>query len=268
LFLLHDGSGEVEGYVEFCRRLNEDIACWGIRAQRFEGYAPRNIGIREMAAAYVEKIKKIQPHGPYSLAGWSLGGTIAFEMALQLETIGEEVAFFALIDTMPPRKSTQQEFEFTLQSELKWLSEFLGEDAVMELSGKVKDLETLWQSVVNDLQEKNIDVGSLRRQVPPHVSRVIPNFDRLTLKELIYFYNVNRTFARAYDQYIPAGKLKTPIRFLAAGSANIEKEKEWQNYSIKPLNMIEIDADHFSILKMPQVVQVVEMFKMIKEEKS
>uniref|UniRef100_UPI002457A9D7 thioesterase domain-containing protein n=1 Tax=Nocardia farcinica TaxID=37329 RepID=UPI002457A9D7 len=40
-------------------------------------------------------IRSIPPHGPYHLLGWSLGGHIAHEMAVQLRAEGEEVALLA-----------------------------------------------------------------------------------------------------------------------------------------------------------------------------
>jgi len=47
----------------------------------------------------VSAIRSVQPKGPYHLLGWSLGGTIAHEMARQLENQGEQVKLLALMDT-------------------------------------------------------------------------------------------------------------------------------------------------------------------------
>jgi len=44
----------------------------------------------------------VQPHGPYRLGGWSMGGLVAFEIARRLETAGEEVALLTLVDTAFP----------------------------------------------------------------------------------------------------------------------------------------------------------------------
>ena len=52
-----------------------------------------------MAEHYLAAIRQVQPEGPYQLAGWSFGGTIALEMAQQLQKIGESVAFLGIIDT-------------------------------------------------------------------------------------------------------------------------------------------------------------------------
>src|SRR5690242_590796 len=52
-----------------------------------------------MAEQYLAAIRLVQPEGPYQLAGWSFGGTIALEMAQQLQKSGETVAFLGIIDT-------------------------------------------------------------------------------------------------------------------------------------------------------------------------
>ena len=45
------------------------------------------------AARYLEEVRKIQPEGPYHLAGWSLGGVIAHSMAVLLQAAGESGRF-------------------------------------------------------------------------------------------------------------------------------------------------------------------------------
>jgi thioesterase domain-containing protein len=101
-FFIHDGTGEVQGYMELVNLLPAGYCYWGIRAERTEHFVPRPLTVEEMARSYVEKIKILQPRGPYYIAGWSIGGTIAFEMVHQLEKMGDAVGFFALIDTLPP----------------------------------------------------------------------------------------------------------------------------------------------------------------------
>jgi amino acid adenylation domain-containing protein len=104
LFLVHDGTGQVEGYLEFCSHLPASFNCWGLRMGE-PGITPDpDCRLEELAGLYIEAAKKIQLRGPYNIAGWSLGGTIAFEMARQLEQAGEEVRFLALIDSVPPFK--------------------------------------------------------------------------------------------------------------------------------------------------------------------
>ena len=53
----------------------------------------------------VRMIRSVQPAGPYRVAGWSLGGTMAYEIATQLIGAHEQVEFIAMFDTFCPRSS-------------------------------------------------------------------------------------------------------------------------------------------------------------------
>jgi thioesterase domain-containing protein len=61
--------------------------------------------IEGMATRMVRMIRSVQPAGPYRVAGWSLGGTIAYEIATQLVGAHEQVEFIGLFDTCCPRSS-------------------------------------------------------------------------------------------------------------------------------------------------------------------
>jgi amino acid adenylation domain-containing protein len=53
----------------------------------------------DMAAKYLELVRRVQPEGPYFITGVSFGGVLAFEMAQQLRADGQEVGLVALLDT-------------------------------------------------------------------------------------------------------------------------------------------------------------------------
>jgi thioesterase domain-containing protein len=60
------------------------------------------VSIEDMAAFYVEEIRRKQPHGPYLLGGMCAGGVIAYEMASQLIRSGESVELVAMLDAVVP----------------------------------------------------------------------------------------------------------------------------------------------------------------------
>ncbi|MEV5973466.1 beta-ketoacyl synthase N-terminal-like domain-containing protein [Streptomyces sp. NPDC051921] len=71
--------------------------------------------LRDLAALYLERVRRDQPTGPYRLGGYSFGGNVALEMALQLQAAGEEVETLVLLDSYPPetyvgRHLTDEEF--------------------------------------------------------------------------------------------------------------------------------------------------------------
>jgi thioesterase domain-containing protein len=55
-----------------------------------------------MATDYIARIRNIQPQGPYRLLGWSFGGLVAYEMATQLQHLGETVDQLVLLDSRLP----------------------------------------------------------------------------------------------------------------------------------------------------------------------
>ncbi|HSF38680.1 MAG TPA: amino acid adenylation domain-containing protein [Thermoanaerobaculia bacterium] len=102
LFCVHPVGGEVVAYRELARRLPGQTV-YGLQSP---GKPIEDL--REMAALYVEAVRQAQPEGPYHLAGWSLGGVVAFEMARQLVERGERVDLLALIDTASPGLRSQE----------------------------------------------------------------------------------------------------------------------------------------------------------------
>jgi amino acid adenylation domain-containing protein len=99
LFLVHGAEGNVLLYRNLAAALHDDQPVYGLQARGLDGTQEEPETIERMAAAYVSEIRMVQPHGPYYLGGYCLGGTIALEMAQQLERLGERVAFVALLET-------------------------------------------------------------------------------------------------------------------------------------------------------------------------
>ena len=102
LFLVHDGEGEILLYLNLARRMPDDLAVFGIEPRRLVRVPLAHVSIEDMAAFYVEEIRRKQPHGPYLLGGMCAGGVIAYEMASQLIRSGEEVELVAMLDAVVP----------------------------------------------------------------------------------------------------------------------------------------------------------------------
>ncbi|OAR23477.1 hypothetical protein A8W25_29100 [Streptomyces sp. ERV7] len=101
LFCVHPAGGLAWPYARLVGMLDADRPIYGIQARGITrpDLAPRST--QEMAKDYVEQIRTVQPEGPYSLLGWSWGGRIAHEVAVQLRRAGQEVALLALLDAHP-----------------------------------------------------------------------------------------------------------------------------------------------------------------------
>jgi len=97
LFCVHPAGRTVHGYVHLVRNLGADQPAFGI-----EDCGALDRPISQIASDHLQALRQIQPHGPYHILGWSFGGCVAYEMALQLEQQSETVAFLGLMDTMEP----------------------------------------------------------------------------------------------------------------------------------------------------------------------
>ncbi|NHC45390.1 amino acid adenylation domain-containing protein [Motilibacter sp. K478] len=101
LFCLHPAGGLGWCYVGLLQEIPQDRPVYAVQAQGLDGTATLPASLQEMAADYVRRIRAAQPAGPYHLLGWSVGGVIAHEVAVQLQQAGEQVGLVALLDAYP-----------------------------------------------------------------------------------------------------------------------------------------------------------------------
>lgn len=102
IFCAHPAGGTVFCYADLAAALGPEQAFYGLQQYGLaEGQMPVD-RVEAMAAMYVPAVKARQPQGPYLLAGWSLGGLIAYEMAQQLRAAGDEVGLLAMFDSYAP----------------------------------------------------------------------------------------------------------------------------------------------------------------------
>lgn len=213
VFFIHPVSGEVEGYMDLVNLLPGTFHYWGIRAEGPGHFVPRDLSIEEVAGSYIEKIETLQPHGPYHIIGWSIGGTIAFEMVRRLEEVreGGEGGVLALIDSAPPSVPFVEHHVFIKK---------------------------------NKQQEKNIS---------PPLKRLIPRLEQLGEQEISYYLAVARAFGRARSRYIPGGTIRAAVHFISAGDREIANRGDWNHFCEKPVTFHKVAGDHFSILEAPNV---------------
>jgi amino acid adenylation domain-containing protein len=98
LFLVHPQSGEICSYFHLVRALPEEETVYGLQSVGYDTDEEPLTDVESMARRYVDELRDVAPEGPYRLAGWSFGGNVAFEMAVQLEQAGEEVEFIGILD--------------------------------------------------------------------------------------------------------------------------------------------------------------------------
>jgi len=108
LFCVHDIYGQVLNFRMLAQHLGPDQPVYGLQLAGLDGTETPLARYEDMAARYISEIRLVQPSGPYHIGGYSMGGSIAYEMAQQLRDAGEKVDLLGLFDAFPrygPRRS-------------------------------------------------------------------------------------------------------------------------------------------------------------------
>jgi thioesterase domain-containing protein len=96
VFAVSGHGGDVYALLGFARHLDAAQPVLGVQPPGLDGSPPLT-SVEALARFQIEQIRRVQPHGPYRIAGHCAGGSIAYEVAQQLTAAGEPVELLALI---------------------------------------------------------------------------------------------------------------------------------------------------------------------------
>jgi thioesterase domain-containing protein len=101
LFCLPPASGLAWGFAGLARHIDPGRPLYGLQSRGLiPGRQPAG-SLAEVVAEHTARVREIQPHGPYHLLGYSMGGLAAYDVAVGLQATGEQVALLALLDSFP-----------------------------------------------------------------------------------------------------------------------------------------------------------------------
>ncbi len=98
VYLVHGGGLGVLIFINIVKHLDKNQPVYGLQALGIDGQDEPLDSIEEMAKYYISEILQQNPTGPYSVAGLSAGGLIAFEIAQQLKSMGKKIKLLAVFD--------------------------------------------------------------------------------------------------------------------------------------------------------------------------
>jgi thioesterase domain-containing protein/acyl carrier protein len=110
LFLFPGAAGDAMIWQRLATCLAPGHPLYGLQAVQSDGTSLYILGIQAAAERFLQAIRKLQPHGPYFLVGYSLGGLVAFESARLLSAAGESTAFLGIIDSPAPNSTDRVSF--------------------------------------------------------------------------------------------------------------------------------------------------------------
>ena len=248
LFLVHPGEGEIGYARSLAPWLDADLPLYGLAASGFlAGETPAR-SVEEMAASYVRQIRAVQPQGPYRLAGWSAGGTIAYEMANQLIGADQAVEFLGLIDTRsayrePPelvmadpltaeRAAVTSEFDRSMLS-LAWVPAHTP-DHVREQLGQLAQAGEV---------EAMLACGQRNGLLPAQIGADV----------LLRYLAVRHAIASALRQYALAPIPARIALFTATDEPRQDPSLGWRAAAGPRLTLTPVGGTHYSIMESPWI---------------
>jgi thioesterase domain-containing protein/acyl carrier protein len=248
LFCVHPIGGSALCYVPLARHLGPEQPLYGLEAPGLDGQREPFTSLEAMAAAYLEIIRKVQPEGPYQLAGWSMGGLVVFEMARELLRRGQAVETVALIDswvpTLQPGGGNARLDDTTL---LPGFAMELGRIAGHDFSLSAEELAPLSDEArLTLLGERARSVGALPPGVGPETLRAR--------------FGVYRAHARAFQEYKPGREHPARILLFRPEAGALQAVSGpmggWDTVTQQPPRLIDLPGDHFSVMAEPHVAEL------------
>ncbi|MFL5356299.1 amino acid adenylation domain-containing protein [Archangium sp.] len=238
-FCVHAVGGTVLGYVELARLLGPEQPFYGLQSRGLDGDQEPCGSVEEMAALYIEAIRSVQPRGPYLLGGWSMGGSIALEMARQLQARGEQVDLLALIDS----------YDLT--------------PAVAGLSPEHQEASRLGVLFYRDLlraagQELPVSEEALARMGPEELSGTLEEASKAAASVLGAGVQPLQALRRVFEENLRAAWRYVPPRYegritVFEASESALRAQGGTRFVTTGVDVHALEGDHYSILRGPGV---------------
>jgi amino acid adenylation domain-containing protein len=254
-FCVHGTGGNVLNMRALAMALRPDLPIYCFQDKGLDGSEPFD-NVEEAGRCYVDEIRRVQPHGPYYLAGTCYGGLLAFETARRLEASGEPVASLVLIDTFNPTfvssLSQQERFfgyvRFCIRR-VVWHTRKLSQGPGERLAYISQLRKALLKRMRELAEEKQANLEARMIEAVPHTS-LGDSLSRV----------IHANFV-AQSKFVPKPYGGDALIFRAS-ARNLDPYDDyylgWKSVVRGAIECFEIEGDHMSILEHPAVELIAE----------
>ena len=227
LFLVAGAGAPASAFIPLVRALQPTRPVYGLQARGLEHPGRPDRSIVAMARRNIEHLTTVQPHGPYVLAGHSMGGLVALEMAAQLLDRGESVAHVVQIDSaLTPSLIADLDVDAALPDD----------ELLLDAGGPAQPIRHTTTRQLLGLFLKLPWVG--RR-----------GFDPVT--QWIVFYHRGARMVRKHR----LRRVDTPVTVLCARGST-HRRSWWNAVSTGSVTLVPVPGGHVDVLHAPNVIAV------------
>jgi amino acid adenylation domain-containing protein len=240
LYIVHGAGLNVLLFNALAMNMDTDQPVFGLQAKGLNGVdAPLDV-MEEIAANYIAEIIAKNPDGPYALAGYSLGGIIAYEMAKQLMVAGKEVKMLAMFDTYAEQSTANDPFLKKALKNTIFLAKQIGHSLVLLKEDPKRTIE--YKSLV------------IKRRIIKLFWKLSPGKDEKKEGFFAYDNEIDEASEKALRNYFLT-PLPIAIELFRAKKRTFYMVDfnflGWRPFALKGVNVHEIPGEHNTIFAPP-----------------
>jgi amino acid adenylation domain-containing protein len=250
-YIIHGGGLNVLPFYSIAKNMDPDQPVFGLQAKGLNGIEEPLKNIEDIASHYISEIVRQNPHGPYSLAGYSLGGIIAFEIAKQLKAAGKTVKELIMFDT----------YVFQTDPDKGWANNTL-KMIKYNFHKRLFDLYMLWKY---PLTLKKLKRDSLNRRLSKILLKLKVRQPKIETPIMKAIKNIEGIQKEAGIKYVLT-YYEGPIHLLRAKIPTIyfhdPKYLGWKPY-VKDIRIWDMEGEHTTMFSPPNDVKFAKVLQEI-----
>jgi thioesterase domain-containing protein/acyl carrier protein len=237
LYIVHGEGLNVLNFSNLSLHMDSEQPIYGLQAKGLDGVETPLDSITDIAKHYVSEIIEHNPLGPYAIAGYSIGGFIAIEMARQLELMNKEIKMLAIFDTDAEYTESMKKWYVILPKKMKrYLPELLGGS------------RSLSKQLVAIADQKRIALSNkLGISKKPESKEFYVLLDKIKVK---HHYALNNYKLTPFNSPVHLFKAKICVHY----NDDIEY-LGWRKFALNGVNQYLVSGDHLTMLMPPNVTE-------------
>jgi amino acid adenylation domain-containing protein len=259
-FCVPGAGGNVLSLRALARAMPEDLPFYALQAKGLDGSTPF-VTVEDTARCYAEKIRTIQPSGPYHLGGACYGGLVAFETARVLEADGESVRLLALMDTTNFAYGSTLPWHRMLSANLRFywarMWHVLRKTADLPADRRRAHIVSQTRAALRVMRQlAGFAIGSRSTQFPD-LAEFPPGPDDSEFSRILF--RVRDASLQAASTFLPEPYRGQVLLFKAATREHQIYDDEtlgWAPVALGGVTAVEVPGDHLTMFGQPHVREI------------